>query len=72
MSDDRPNQTALLAVDQTIESLKVEAYGYAKAYAIERRPESLAKMRSLKEAADLLTWAREGSPMVVGEDGWPT
>lgn len=72
MSDDRPNQRALAAVNATIENLEAEAWGHAKAYAVERSPEALAKMRELKEAAELLAWARAGSPMVVDEDGWPT
>lgn len=72
MSDDRPNQRALAAVNATIDNLQAEAWSFARQYAVERRPETLAKLREMKEAADLLAWAREGSPMVVGEDGWPT
>jgi hypothetical protein len=72
MSDDRPNQRALAAVDQTISDLQAEAYAFAKTYVLERRPETVAKMRELKEVADLLTWARDGSPFVHDEDGWPT
>lgn len=51
---------AASAVKKVIEDHHAQAWELAQQYALDQRPMTLAKIKELKEAADLLSWAVEG------------
>lgn len=53
-------QQAAAAVRQTAENFRQEAFELAQQYVLDQRPMTLNRIKELKEAADLLTWAAEG------------
>lgn len=53
-------QEAAAAVRQTAENIRQEAFELAQRYVQDQRPMTLNRIKELKEAADLLTWAAEG------------
>lgn len=59
MSDD---QQAASAVKATVENLRAEAWALAQDYVMNQDPATIERVRALRDAADLLTWAAEGRP----------
>ncbi len=53
-------QAAATAVKVTIDNHRDEAWGLAQQYVMDRQAMTLDRIRSLKEAADLLAWASDG------------
>lgn len=59
-------EEATAAVKATIDGIREEAWGLAQQYVMDQRSMTLDRMRQLREAADLLAWAADGKPPVIG------